>query len=785
MSSTPRKGSAWVTCANCSAIITQKDTAIHERNCPPSNGCSTHNYILSGTLYSTLDIYTSPEPPKNISDQDTHDMVFMSQSALELCHIAIGDRVVLTSETGVTVKKAWPIYDKSLTTVSLTRTSSEISGIKGRVRVKKINSTPPSAKEVLIQSIGKVSKVKITTDLQILIKNFNERKLFCVGSRIGLPYYGKTLVFKVIKISGNEGIIKTIEEGFEKMRISEKAPLFFEALYNTKWSLIDDEPSIVNQKIGTEIGLKDIGGYEKLIEELKDMLDIIFEKSKPIKGLKINKGILLYGTEGVGKTAITSALLSHYDINVFPLNSSDIVTQSGGKLDTYISEIFSKAKTQAPSVILIEDLDTLCPKKMGGLSENEKRISGILIKEFNELQKSDVATFVWSTTSKIDSINSSLRRPGRIDREFEVPAPTPRMRKDIIYKLLMKFPHSLMEKDIDQIAFVTHGFVGADLDCLCCRAAMNATKRHRNFCDREDDVQVTVEDFNYALTQVKPSAMKEVLVEISNVKWSDIGGQKDLKLKLQQAVEWPLKHPEAFERLGITPPRGLLMFGPPGCSKTMVARALATESKLNFINIKGPELFSKWVGESERAVREVFRKARQVAPSIVFIDEIDALGNERSSGASSPGNQVQERVLAQLLTELDGVTALGNVTLVAATNRPDRIDKALLRPGRLDRMVYVPLPDYETRLEIFKIKCRQMPIDEDVNIPDLVDLTEGYSGAEVQAICHEAAFKALEDDLNASSLSKEHFKAALASVKPRTPRALVEMYEEYVNRIEN
>ncbi|XP_063975896.1 ATPase family gene 2 protein homolog A [Diachasmimorpha longicaudata] len=782
--STPKKGNPWVTCGKCTAIISQKDTALHESNCPPLDSSCAHNYILNATLHSNVESYSMQEPPKNISERDTHDMVFMSQSALQLCDIAIGDRVILTSNVGAIIRKAWPINDKSLTTVSLTKNTIETSGIKGRVKVRKFNCNLPSAKEITIQLIGKISKLKATTDVQVLLKNYNEKKPLCVGTKIGLPYYGRVLTFKVNKIVGDKETMESIEDRFDQMSITEIAPKFFEPLYNTKWTITGNETSKVNRKMGTEITLDSIGGYEELIEDLKDLLDILFKKSKTVQGLKLSKGILLYGTEGVGKTAITSALLSHYDINVFPIISSDIMGQSAGKIEAYITEIFSEAKAQTPSVILIEDLDVLCPKKLGSSSETEKRLTATFIKEFSNLQKSDLPTLVWSTTSKPDFINPSLRRPGHIDREFEMPAPTPQMRKEIIHKLLRKFSHSLIQKDIDQIAFVTHGFVGADLNSLCCRAAMSATKRHGSLSYPEEEITMTVEDFNYALTQVNPSAMKEVLVEIPNVSWSDIGGQKDLKLKLQQAVEWPLRHPEAFSRLGITPPRGLLMFGPPGCSKTMVARALATESKLNFINIKGPELFSKWVGESERAVREVFRKARQVAPSIIFIDEIDALGGERSSGAGSAGNQVQERVLAQLLTELDGVTALGNVTLVAATNRPDRIDKALLRPGRLDRIVYVPLPDYETRLEIFKIKCRRMPIDADVNISDLVDLTDGYSGAEVQAICHEAALKALEENLNASSVSKEHFKAALSSVKPRTPRALVEMYEEYVNKIE-
>nr|CAH7716449.1 unnamed protein product [Callosobruchus chinensis] len=269
--------------------------------------------------------------------------------------------------------------------------------------------------------------------------------------------------------------------------------------------------------------------------------------------------------------------------------------------------------------------------------------------------------------------------------------------------------------------------------------------------------------------------MREVQIEVPNVKWSDIGGQERLKLILKQSIEWPLKHPESFLRLGVTPPKGVLMFGPPGCSKTMIAKALATESGLNFLSIKGPELFSKWVGESERAVREVFRKARQVAPSIIFFDEIDALGGERSAGSTS---SVQERVLAQLLTELDGITSLSDVTIVAATNRPDRIDKALLRPGRLDRMVYVPLPDENTRREIFRIRFTKMPVR--VDIDSLVERTDGYSGAEITAICNEAAMMALEESLDSEIVEERHFDGALHLVQPRTPASMIKMFDEYL-----
>lgn len=331
------------------------------------------------------------------------------------------------------------------------------------------------------------------------------------------------------------------------------------------------------------------------------------------------------------------------------------------------------------------------------------------------------------------------------------------------------------EDDRKQIADTTHGYVGADILCLCQQANINAIKREIE--DVGKGTKIKLCDVTAAMTTIQPSAMREIQLEIPKVHWSDIGGQEEVKLKLKQAVEWPLRHPEAFSRMGIAPPRGILMYGPPGCSKTMIAKALATESGLNFLAVKGPELFSKWVGESERAVREVFRKARAAAPSIVFFDEIDALAIER--GSSSGSSSVGDRVLAQLLTEIDGVQSLRDVTVVAATNRPDMIDKALMRPGRLDRILYVPLPDLPTRRQIFTIHLNRMPTGSTVDVDKLVTATDKYSGAEVSAVCHEAAMFALQEDILSKKVEQRHFDKALTVVSPRISDQLIQFYQNY------
>ncbi|XP_031845570.2 ATPase family gene 2 protein homolog A isoform X2 [Nomia melanderi] len=776
--------SLWVTCEKCESTLTSKNVADHEANCPPNLEKWSHDFIYCGTLYSTIEMYKSQEQPKNISPRALDDMVFMSQSALQLCDIAIGDPVLVSAEGGTVVKTAWPTKEKTLTSVSLTKHAMELNNLQGLVKIQKLNCPVTIAKEFIISNTGKHSVPETNTELNIILKNHNEQKIFFVGNKFSIPFYGKRLTYQIIQVTSDEST-DSISEQFKQLNLTTDhtySVKLYKALYNTKWTILSEKEEKKDEPQKHKYRMEDIGGYNNLIEDIKDVLNIGLGKCKSIGDFYISKGILLYGACGVGKSLIANALISEYDLNSSIIYSSDIYSKSLGETEQKLKDIFMEAKAKTPSIILIEEIDNLCPKRTTSSTDHERRVLSQLIALFDEIQNTNDNIVILATTSKLDQVDSSLRRPGRIDKEFEIYVPTPTMRIEILQKLLLKIPNTLTVQDVKDIAFVTHGFVGADLYGLCSQAVLNAVK-----CQQKTNVafesfsKVTLPDFNLALAVAKPSAMKEVLIEVPNVRWSDIGGQKDLKLKLKQAVEWPLRHPEAFERMGITPPRGVLMFGPPGCSKTMIAKALATESKVNFLNIKGPELFSKWVGESEKAVREVFRKARQVSPSIVFIDEIDALGGERSS-SSNGGSNVQERVLAQLLTELDGVTALGSVTLVAATNRPDKIDKALLRPGRLDRIIYVPLPDDETRQEIFDIKLRNMPVDGDVNIQDLVVITEGYSGAEIQAICHEAAMKALEEDLNAAVITKEHFKAALAIVTPRTPPSLINLYNSYLHK---
>ncbi|XP_033228007.1 ATPase family protein 2 homolog isoform X2 [Belonocnema kinseyi] len=714
-------------------------------------------------------------------------MVFLSETAMELCNIALGDEVLLTGKS-VAVKTAFPCNDGSIVSLSLTKTAIEFEKLGTLIKVQKLDTDPYIAKEVLIELIGKQPIPPLSSEFDVMIRSHNDERIFAIGNIISVPFYGRKLIFKIVKVKFDtdlkldEEMAEDLSQVFGTMNISEnnRTIRLYKTNYTTKWTVLRSIQDDNRKK--KRLKFDDIGGYSDLISKIQNLMDDALGVGGQMSQFNPIRGILLYGSPGVGKSTISNTLISEYDLYSVTISVLNLIPKNLGDTEIVLKELFEDAVAKAPSIILLEDIDTLCPKKSSSSTDQERKLLATLINLFDELRYTNSNVAVLATTSKLDFVDNSLRRAGRLQKEFEVSVPDRKIRREIIRKLLLKVPHTLTEKNIKDISSETHGFVAADLEGLCSEARSHAKERlsHQNIRSNLDIVEIMFEDVQYALRNVNPSAMKEALVEIPNVKWSEIGGQEDLKLKLKQAVEWPLKHPEVFQRMGIVPPKGVLMFGPPGCSKTMIAKALATESKLNFLNINGPELFSKWVGDSEKAVRDIFRKARQVAPSIIFIDEIDALGGERASSSKSGGSNVQERVLTQLLTELDGVTALGNVTLVAATNRPDRIDKALLRPGRLDRIIYVPLPDAETRREIFAIKLKKMPIADDIIIQDLVDITEGYSGAEIQAVCHEAAMNALELDLTATQITKDHFRTALSIVKPRTSVSLIKMYDNYI-----
>jgi len=531
---------------------------------------------------------------------------------------------------------------------------------------------------------------------------------------------------------------------------------------------------------------EDIGGLKGELQRVREMIELPLKHPEIFDRLGIEppKGVLLHGPPGTGKTLIAKAVANEADAYFIPIAGPEIMSKFYGESEARLREVFEDAEKNAPSIVFIDELDAIAPKREEVAGEVERRVVAQLLSLMDGL-KARGKVVVIGATNRPQALDPALRRPGRFDREIVIGVPDRDGRKEVLQIHTRGMPLA-KEVDLDALANVTHGFVGADLEAICKEAAMSTLRRILPEIKLEEKVipsevleklQVTKEDFDNALKMVEPSAMREVLVEVPNVHWSDIGGLEEVKQELQEAVEWPIKQPELFKRMGIEPPRGILLYGPPGTGKTLLARAVATESEANFIAVKGPEMLSKWVGESERAVRETFRKARMVAPAIIFFDEIDAVVPMRGSGIGD--SHVTERVISQLLTELDGLEKLENVVVIAATNRPDLIDSALLRPGRFDRLVLVPAPDKKARLEIFKIHTKGMPLAKDVDLEALAAETEGYAGSDITGLCREAAMLVLRKDKKSKEVQMKYFIDAKQKVKPSITDYIEKNYEAF------
>lgn len=490
---------------------------------------------------------------------------------------------------------------------------------------------------------------------------------------------------------------------------------------------------------------------------------------------------------------IARALAAELNANIFFINGPEVVSKYIGESEANLRKIFTDAAIAGPSLIFIDEIDAICPKRDGRVGDMEKRMVATLLTLMDGIERS-AQVVVLAATNRPNALDPAIRRPGRFDREVEISIPNATDRLDILRVTLARLPHSVTDEQLQELSGSAHGYVGADLSALCKEAALLALQR--SFAVRKSQQQpqmtgedhplhpgtqlpsfsVELSDLKHAMAGIRPSALREIAIDVPRVLWSDIGGQHMLKQQLKEAVEWPLKHPEAFVRMGIRPPKGVLLYGPPGCSKTLTAKALATESSMNFIAIKGPELFSKWVGESEKAVQAIFRKARAAAPTVVFFDEIDAIASQRGGDG---GSQVADRVLSQLLTELDGIEPLKQVLVVAATNRPDLIDSALMRPGRIDRVLFVGPPDLQARREILTIHCKRMPLDKDVDLQELAIATAQFSGAELYSLCREAAMAAIDESKSAECVGIRHFLKALKLIQPQIDSAMLAFFENF------
>ena len=534
------------------------------------------------------------------------------------------------------------------------------------------------------------------------------------------------------------------------------------------------------------VSYEDIGGLKNEVQKVREMIELplrhpeIFDRI----GIEAPKGVLLHGPPGTGKTLLAKAVANETNANFYSISGPEIMSKFYGESEERLREVFKEAEENAPSIIFIDEIDSIAPKREEVSGDVEKRVVSQLLTLMDGIQSRGKLVVI-GATNRPNAIDPALRRPGRFDREIDIGIPDEQGRLDILLIHTRGMPLT-EDVNLESIAKVTHGFVGADLEALSKEAAMRSLRRILPEINLEqpkipaeilNKIKITKQDFDEALRDIQPSALREVLVQRPNMGWDDIGGLQQVKEELAEAIEWPLKHANLFAEANVEPPKGILLYGPPGTGKTMIAKAVAATSEANFISIKGPELISKWVGESEKGVREVFRKARQAAPCVIFFDELDAIAPRR--GGSEGDSHVTERIISQMLTELDGLEDLKGVVVIGATNRPDIIDEALLRPGRFDRILEVPVPDKETRKHIFQIHTKKKPLESDVNIDKLMEMTEGMTGADIAALVNAAAMTAIKEHVRQKGGSKlrismRHFETALNKIKKKLGNRIVD-----------
>ena len=546
----------------------------------------------------------------------------------------------------------------------------------------------------------------------------------------------------------------------------------------------------------SSITYEDIGGLGDAVSRVREMIELPLRHPELFKrlGVEAPKGVLLHGPPGTGKTLLAKAVANETNSSFYTIGGPEIMSKYHGESEERLRNVFEQAEKNAPSIIFIDEIDSIAPKREEVTGEVERRIVAQLLSLMDGMTSRGKVVVI-AATNRVDAIDPALRRPGRFDREIEIGVPNRDGRLEVLQIHTRGMP---LDKDVnlEKLADVSHGFVGADLQALAKEAAMRALRRVLPDMDLSSQsipletlrkIIVKMSDFMDVIKEMEPSAMREVFVEVPDIKWDDIGGLSPIKQELQEAVEWPLKYGGVFTYADATPPKGILLYGPPGTGKTLMAKAAANESEANFISIKGPELLSKWVGESEKGVREVFRKSRQAAPCIIFFDELDAIAPTR--GGNHGDSHVTERVISQFLTEMDGLEILTNVVVIGATNRPDIIDPALLRPGRFDRILYVPPPDRESRLQILKIHTKKKPLAEDVNIEDLAEKTDGYTGADIASLSSAAVMLSLREHIQkypdpkeaekhnqGLKISMKHFEDAMRKIRPLSKQEL-DMYK--------
>jgi len=663
--------------------------------------------------------------------------------------------------------------------------SEEVSIEKAQVKEAKKIILAPNQKGIMVQGDpegvrrGLLGRTVIKGD--ILVLGGVQRRKDLIGEDLGEL---NDIFGNLGDILGNMGF-GGLSGGLSQLKfkvISTTPSLPVIITENTEVVLNSKAIDNVEDKIPA-INYEDIGGLGSEIKKIREMVEIPMKHPEIFNRLGVEppKGVLLHGPPGTGKTLLAKAVATETDAHFILLNGPEIMSKFYGESEKKIRNLFEEAEKNAPSIIFIDEIDAIAPKREEVNGEVERRVVSQILTMMDGLNSRGKVVVI-GATNRINAVDPALRRPGRFDRELEIGVPDKAGRLSIL-KIHSRGMPLHKNVNLEKISSLTHGFVGADLEALTKEAAMNVLRKNLNKIKVDDDnisldilekLIIKQEDFDNALKVVRPSAMREVLVETPNVDWDNVGGLDSVKQDLKEAVEWPMNHPKSFSRMGIRPSKGILLYGPPGTGKTLLAKAVAKESEANFIQVKGPSLLSMWVGKSEEGIRKIFEKARQVSPCIVFFDEIDSIAGRR--GADQ--NHVTERVLNQLLSEMDGIEDLKDVLVIAATNRPDMLDTALLRPGRFDKILLINAPNEEGRLNILKIHTKNMPLAKNINLINIAKETEGFTGADLEALSRESAMIALRQSLDSKEVKKEHFMKALKKIKPSVTPQSIEIYKK-------
>ena len=708
-----------------------------------------------------------------------------------------GDFVRVSGNEGSAIARVWPGYPEDdgsgVVRIDGNLRQEASVGIDDQVEIEKVDVKP--AEQV---TIALPQRLGIRGNVDALIRRELGGQPVTAGQNVQLPlgfgFMGGQSQAVPLKIASTTPSGTVVVTDDSEITISEKPAE--EIVEQTTGG-----PEGTGE--GPDVAYEDIGGLDDELEQVREMIELPMRHPELFKRLGIDppRGVLLHGPPGTGKTLIAKAVANEIDASFHNISGPEIMSKYYGESEEQLREIFEEATEEAPAIIFMDELDAIAPKREEAGGDVERRVVAQLLSLMDGLEERGQVVVI-GATNRVDAIDPALRRGGRFDREIEIGVPDRDGRKEILQVHTRNMP-LVDEIELDEYAENTHGFVGADLESLAKESAMHALRRIRPDIDLESDeidadvlesIQVTENDFKQAMKGIEPSALREVFVEVPDVTWEDVGGLEDTKERLRETIQWPLDYPEVFEELDMEAAKGVLMYGPPGTGKTLLAKAVANESESNFISIKGPELLNKYVGESEKGVREVFEKARSNAPTIVFFDEIDAIATERGQNSGDSG--VSERVVSQLLTELDGLESLEDVVVIATTNRPDLIDSALLRPGRLDRHVHVPVPSEDARRKILEVHTRNKPLADDVDLDEIARRTMNYVGADIEALAREASMAASREFIESVSpedlgesvgnvrITMAHFEEALEEVPPSVTQESKEKYEEVEERFQ-